>query len=268
MKKKYELHQSSEFVPGNLYRIRATRNFGSVRKGDLGGFVASEENLSHYGNCWVYDDAVVKDSARITGHAKVRHKAIVCGHARICGRARVTDNAMVYGHAFVSGRAVIEDRAQVYDHARVRESAHVHGSARVYEHAVVRDSMDVQFSHCTRDISRPENLTMSIKCQTGLETTDGHVYAYKHVRGDLSSLFDPAFVYSVGEYAEAKEYDPNPRNACSSGLHVSNSHHWEGQGGKKVIMVKVALDDILSVQQGKIRCKRLFVLGVCDSEVF
>jgi hypothetical protein len=32
-----------------LYRIRAMRDFGVVRKGELGGYIASEHNLSHTG---------------------------------------------------------------------------------------------------------------------------------------------------------------------------------------------------------------------------
>ena len=42
-----------------VYRIRALKDFGDVKAGDLGGYVNSEENLSHEGNCWIYDDAKI-----------------------------------------------------------------------------------------------------------------------------------------------------------------------------------------------------------------
>lgn len=43
-----------------LYRIQALKDFGTpfgtVRKGDLGGYIAKESNLSHEGQCWVYGE--------------------------------------------------------------------------------------------------------------------------------------------------------------------------------------------------------------------
>jgi hypothetical protein len=54
-------------------RVRALRDFGDVRAGDIGGFVDSEENLSHDGLCWV------------SGKAKVCGNADVCRHSSISG---------------------------------------------------------------------------------------------------------------------------------------------------------------------------------------
>lgn len=36
-----------------LTRVKATRRFGDVSAGDIGGFISAESNLSHDGNCWV-----------------------------------------------------------------------------------------------------------------------------------------------------------------------------------------------------------------------
>ncbi|UNF53002.1 hypothetical protein MNL01_04770 [Bartonella krasnovii] len=58
MGKKYELtDETTEVGDHTLHRIRALRDFGNVQVGDLGGFIEYEGNLSHLGNCWVYDDA-------------------------------------------------------------------------------------------------------------------------------------------------------------------------------------------------------------------
>jgi carbonic anhydrase/acetyltransferase-like protein (isoleucine patch superfamily) len=294
MGKKYELLANQD----GLYRIRALRSFSNVREGDVGGFVASELNLSHHRNCWIYGNAKVYDNAKIYGNAvvaggarvfdeaQVYGTAHVYNEAHIYGNARVSDKAKVYGSAHIYGTALIHGEAQVrgcaaiydyatvggyakvYGDAKVRGHAYIGGTARVYNHAIVRDYMTVMFSHCTTDISLRENLPMSIKCQTGLETVEGHVYGFKHVREDLSSMYDPEFKYQVGEYAEVEEYDSDPSVPCTNGLHVSNATYWENRDGKKVIMVKIALDDIIAVQKGKIRCKKLFVIGICDSEVF
>jgi hypothetical protein len=47
MNDKYELTDETIDVLGNtLHRIKALKNFSDIHKGDLGGFVESEENLS------------------------------------------------------------------------------------------------------------------------------------------------------------------------------------------------------------------------------
>lgn len=63
--KKYEL--TNKTIPGtNLRRIRALRDFGDVKAGDLGGFVESEKNLSHGGCCWVFGNARVNRNQELS----------------------------------------------------------------------------------------------------------------------------------------------------------------------------------------------------------
>ena len=52
---KYKLLKSdTKKVNGKtLYRIEALKSFGTVRVGDLGGYIESENNLSHEGTAWV-----------------------------------------------------------------------------------------------------------------------------------------------------------------------------------------------------------------------
>ena len=59
--KKFELTSESivNVFGKKLFRIRALVEFGSVKEGELGGFVEKEENLSHEGNAWVYGNAWV-----------------------------------------------------------------------------------------------------------------------------------------------------------------------------------------------------------------
>lgn len=61
MKKKYRLLKDDTVVVNNktLYRIEALRDFSNIKKGDLGGYVEKENNLSHNGCCWIYDNAKV-----------------------------------------------------------------------------------------------------------------------------------------------------------------------------------------------------------------
>ena len=87
MEKKYELLKDDfiEIDGRKLYRIRALRGFGDVRKGELGGYIEREENLSHADKAWV------------CGNARVFGDARVCGDAQVYGDAVVSDNAVVYG---------------------------------------------------------------------------------------------------------------------------------------------------------------------------
>ena len=104
MSKKYELVKSSKIILGDviLYRIKALVDIPNiVEAGELGGYIESEKNLSHEGNCWVGDDAKVYGDAQIYGNAKVSGNAKVCGNTKVCGDAKV------YGDAQVSGNALI-----------------------------------------------------------------------------------------------------------------------------------------------------------------
>ncbi len=55
--KKFILLPSDEKI--GYSRIMACKDFGDVKKGDIGGFVLYINNLSQEGDCWIYDDAIV-----------------------------------------------------------------------------------------------------------------------------------------------------------------------------------------------------------------
>ena len=80
MNRKFEITTEEKIIMKNngvkvkVYRIRSLRNFGTVKVGQLGGFVEKEENLSHEGNCFIYDDAVVCEDARVRDDAIVKNR--------------------------------------------------------------------------------------------------------------------------------------------------------------------------------------------------
>ena len=77
--KKYEFTgETLEHEGRTLKRIRR------LSDGKLGGWIESEDNLSHYGDSWVYDNA------------KVYGCAEGCGYAKVFGDAEVYGNAQVY----------------------------------------------------------------------------------------------------------------------------------------------------------------------------
>ena len=106
--KKYTMTDDTIVVDGHkLSRIKALRDFGNVKKGELGGYISSEKNLSHYGTCWVSDNAQVRDNAFVGGSAQVRDSAIVCDFAI------VRDSATVSEFAIVGGYAIVDDDSRV-----------------------------------------------------------------------------------------------------------------------------------------------------------
>jgi hypothetical protein len=125
-KKKYELLEKDD--ENGLHRIRALRDVPrhGVKAGEIGGFVESEENLSHDGNAWV------ADNAEVSGGAKVYDNAMVSGYAKVFGDARIFSDAWVYDGAIAFYNAKIYEDASVYGSARVFGSAQVCGHAWVY----------------------------------------------------------------------------------------------------------------------------------------
>lgn len=94
--KKYEFTGEVKYIGRKiLHRIRAVRDIPEyeIKSGDMGGWLETEENLSHNGAAWVTDSAVVMDEARVTGAARVTGKALVTGSARVRGKALVTDSS-------------------------------------------------------------------------------------------------------------------------------------------------------------------------------
>ena len=132
MEKKYKTEKI-----GDMLRIIALKDFPDVKKGDKGGWIEKEENLSQEGNCWVYDGSV-SGNAKVYGDATVSAMAMVCGNARVFGKAcitglaKVSGNAKVYGSTWVRDHAYIYGKAQVYGNAVVYGDAQVSGNAKVY----------------------------------------------------------------------------------------------------------------------------------------
>ena len=184
LQKKYIL-TNEKITIGNhtLSRIKAIRQFdsnifGLVLEGTLGGFVETEDNLSHSGTCWishnakVYENARISDNAFVMNHARVYGSAEVSGDACVHGRARIHQNAQIkdkgsvhdakvygkakvyqdatvtceariFGSARIYGNAVVTDKASVFGHAKIEGYAHIGGNAKVYNEAVVADRADI-----------------------------------------------------------------------------------------------------------------------------
>jgi len=110
MYRKYECTEECRLEQGvPVRRIRALRDFDDVKAGDLGGWIEKELNLSHYGICWVYDDAVVCHDARVYTSAKIRHHSKIYGTAKVSGTITIGNYTNLCGTAIVSGSTSLDE---------------------------------------------------------------------------------------------------------------------------------------------------------------
>ena len=108
--KKFELVKEDTKQVGNriLYRVKYLRDGKYFNKGDLGGYIEFEKNLSQENNACVSGNACVFGDARVFGDAWVFGNARVFDDACVFGDAWVFDDACVFGDAWVSGDCKID----------------------------------------------------------------------------------------------------------------------------------------------------------------
>ncbi len=125
--KKYELVLDDKriYIGRTLYRIRALKDFTcidgiEVHKGDLGGYVQGEHNLSQEGLSWV------RDYGEAFNGGKVLENALVFEHGK------------VYGNGIARNNAIVGDGGEVRDNATVGKDAYIF---KVY-HVLTVDRID------------------------------------------------------------------------------------------------------------------------------
>lgn len=124
MNDKFKLWGGGKMHDGRkVYRIQALKDFNDVKKGEKGGYIESEDNLSFKEGdvSWVYDDSVVYGKSTVTDNSFVDKNAIV-KDSRIEKGSRVSHGAQVE-HTRVTA-SEIQDANTFY--ANIRESKVVH----------------------------------------------------------------------------------------------------------------------------------------------
>ena len=109
-----------------LYRIVCVKDIGHAKIGERGGYIQKEENLSHEGKCWIFnnsiciDDAKIIDDAIVTGNclvaenSVVKNKAWVSGRCEILGYASINDSSYISGDCIIADNVVISGKSRVY----------------------------------------------------------------------------------------------------------------------------------------------------------
>ena len=141
MDKKYEFTDETKEIDGRiLHRIVATKDFyrgnriSIVRKGDLGGFIESEDNLSYDGGSWVMNDSCVYERAHIVGNTLVVGCAHVHGNSLVSEHAHIYGNANIHGDVNISGNATVNGNVHVHGYGCVTicGNAHIGGNVNIH----------------------------------------------------------------------------------------------------------------------------------------
>ena len=218
--KKYELTEEMRILEDGtvLHRIRALQDINLpgelfVHKGDEGGWIEKECNLSQSGKSWVLRDACVYGNAIVYCDARIRGEACVYEYACVGGSACVYNNARIYGSAFISGNSRIYGNVRVYGNAlvcnnakidgdvEIFEDADVYGEAEIYENAKIYGSAEVYGSALVRGKAHVHG--------------NAHVYGnslvddVSNVHGDVkvygqTEITADACVASINDYATYK----------------------------------------------------------------
>ena len=127
--KKYEIlmdeKNTIEWKGHTLHRIRALRDFGDIRKGDIGGFVENENNLSHKGNCWIYDDAKAMDNS------------IMYDNSRICDKSELHDDSEMYNYTRMY------DYSELHNNSIMNDNSEMHDISKMYGNSIMYDDSEM-----------------------------------------------------------------------------------------------------------------------------
>lgn len=133
MERKYEIIKDKNLSivlnGSKLYRIKALRNFNDVHEGDIGGYIESDKNLSHEGDCWIYDDSKAYDNATVSDNAIVKNSS------------SVIDNAYIVSNSVIDSNSIISGSSKIFDNCRVSDKSTVSGNSILKSNVSIESSI-------------------------------------------------------------------------------------------------------------------------------
>lgn len=108
-----------ELIPeGELFRIKALKDFRDIKKGDLGGLIGTGFNLSQYGESWVYKGSIVDECVRVeddsiiinshlNGEGLIKGKTIIDNCTTGCFSRISTKGSAIIKNCFILGELCV-----------------------------------------------------------------------------------------------------------------------------------------------------------------
>ena len=128
---KYELSEQVIKNGKTFYKIKSLKPFSFyyrnkfhiVKKGEEGGWIESESNLSQEGSCWIDKESIVSDNARIKDNALV-FNSFIHGNAVVKDFSIIEDKTQLDGNVLIEKNAVVV-RSDVHDFALISDKAYI-----------------------------------------------------------------------------------------------------------------------------------------------
>jgi carbonic anhydrase/acetyltransferase-like protein (isoleucine patch superfamily) len=204
-----------------VYRIIALKDFGDVKAGDKGGYVADEHSLSQDGTCWVYDNGYIGYKAQ------VKDDALIKSGAKVLDFAIIKDNAVIDKHGIVLNSAIIKDKAHIKN-GLVTANAVIGGNTIVDGYGMVGEDMIV--------------LGNSI------------INSYARVGKDIENVILEDNQRKVTDYDAGKEKEYAARRVqneiASWGINLKNDAGYASRLRKELILCKGAFGKFFSYEKG------------------
>jgi len=137
--KKYELtDETIEWKGHILHRIKAIKEIFIVKKGQLGGFIEKEDNLSQEQICWANYNAKVYDNAKVSGESQIYNNAQIFGNSVIRDTVSIYGNAQIFDYADISGFVRIHGNVKVFGNAKIMDDVIISGDANICDNAILK----------------------------------------------------------------------------------------------------------------------------------
>lgn len=145
MERKYVLTNETMREKGRiLHRIQAVRSFGDIEEGEPGGWIEKESNLSHEGDCWVDDEAMVYDNASVNNNAKIKENAVIKGDVKIMDNSIIRGNAKVMENAIIREDVEVMDDAVIGGHVELKKHVIIGGNSLLIGNSIIDNDDDVR----------------------------------------------------------------------------------------------------------------------------
>ena len=140
MDKKYELTDITMRCEGRiLYRIRALKDFADVKKGKLGGWVETEDNLSQKGNCWIYNNAKCMDNARMYDNSTMFDRSEMHNNSVMYDYSRMYGNSAMYGYSRMLDYTTMYGNSEMHDYSKMCDNSEMHEGSKMYNNSIISE---------------------------------------------------------------------------------------------------------------------------------
>jgi hypothetical protein len=260
MEKKYELIRA--YYVGR-YRIKALKDFQLitgeiVKKGDLGGCVDGEYNLSHEGNCWIDYNAKAFVYSSVKDNAVLKDSSMAYNSSTISVNAVMKDYSMAYNNSVISGNAVMKD----YSWAD--------GDSIISGNAVLQAFQRIRYGTVTTDLLGTKDWIGALYAELGITPKNNKVVLYKKVwstkdQDVFKSDYHRNFLYKIGKISRTRNVNEDVLECYARGLHFTSLEFIYNLNGDTILECEVEVPDIVTILNSTVRARKCRVIRVYKS---